>query len=331
MSLLRSVRIGTAVVPGNIFLAPLAGFTDSAFRGICVGFGAFMTYSEMLSAEGFIRDNKKTADLLKRDAAERFFGVQIFTGSPYSAARAVEDIGALDPTLIDLNCGCPVPKVIRTGSGAALLRNPRLIYDVVKAMKENSKVPVTVKIRSGWDGGSINYRESADAAASAGADMICLHPRTRAQGYSGNASWDHIKDLKTRCPVPVFGSGDLFSPEAAVKMLGETGCDGLMFARGALGNPFIFRETLDFLAKGEYDSPSTRMRINTALEHLERSVQLKGEAFACREMRKHFCAYIKGVPGSARFRNQVVHAETLGDYRTLSEAFLEGQEEDGPA
>ena len=326
MSLLRSVRIGKAEIPGNIFLAPLAGFTDSAFRGICVDSGAFMTYSEMLSAEGFIRDNKKTSDLLRRDRDEKFFGVQIFTGSPYSAARAVGALGLLGPTLIDLNCGCPVPKVIRTGSGAALLRNPRLIYDVLKAMKENSKAPITVKIRSGWDGESINYRETADAAVSAGADMICLHPRTRAQGYAGKAAWNHIKDLKTHCPVPVFGSGDLFSPESALEMLAETGCDGLMFARGAIGNPFIFQETREYLQKGEYSLPTTRLRIQTALDHLERSVLLKGEHAACREMRKHFCAYIKGIPGSARFRNRVVTAETPGDYRTLSEEFLEGRQ-----
>jgi nifR3 family TIM-barrel protein len=324
-SLYRPVAIGGRLIEGNLFLAPLAGFSDIAFRGLCAEYGSDMTYSEMLSAEGFIRNNRKTVILLERAENERNFGAQIFTGSPYSAARAVQAIsgsGMPEPVLIDLNCGCPVPKVIRTGAGAALLKNPRFVYDVVKAMKENTSLPVSVKIRSGWDSGSVNYRETADAACQAGAALVCLHARTRSQGYTGAADWGQIRDLKERCPVPVFGSGDLYTPEDAKKMLGETGCDGLMFARGALGNPFIFRETRRLLESGAAAAPSPEERILAGLEHLERCVRAKGEALACREMRKHFAAYIKGLPGSAKFRGAVVQASTPEEYRRLATEYL---------
>jgi nifR3 family TIM-barrel protein len=325
ISLYKPLTIGGRLIEGNLFLAPLAGFSDIAFRGLCAEYGSDMTYSEMLSAEGFIRNNRKTLVLLERAENERNFGVQIFTGSPYSAARAVKAIcgsGMPEPVLIDLNCGCPVPKVIRTGAGSALLKNPRLVYDVVKAMKENSSVPVTVKIRSGWDSGSVNYRETADAACQAGAALLCLHARTRSQGYAGTADWGHIKDLKEHCPVPVFGSGDLYTPADAKKMLDETGCDGLMFARGALGNPFIFRETRRLLECGALTPPSAEERILAGLEHLERCVRARGEALACREMRKHFAAYVKGLPGSAKFRAAVVQASTPEEYRRLADDYL---------
>ena len=322
-SLYRPVKIGSLQIPGNIFLAPLAGFTDAAFRSLCVDQGADLSYTEMLSAEGFIRNNPKTTLLLDRAENERFFGVQIFSGSPYSAAKAVRDIEAAGPSLIDLNCGCPVPKVVRTGAGSELLKNPRLIYDLVKAMRENTSLPVTVKIRSGWDAGSINYRETADAAARAGASMVCLHARTRSQGYTGTADRSQIQDLKSFLPIPVFGSGDLFTPEDAGEMLRDTGCDGVMMARGAIGNPFIFRETRELLTTGRYTPPDPESRLRAGLIHLERSIGIKGEKAACREMRKHFSAYVKGLPGSARFRGLIVLAETLEEYSRLTAEYLE--------
>jgi nifR3 family TIM-barrel protein len=320
--LYRPLSLGKEILPGNIFLAPLAGFTDAAFRGVAVKLGADLSYSEMLSAEGFVRNNKKTIDLLQRAEEEEFFGVQIFTDSPYSAAKAVGEIGLTRPTLIDLNCGCPVPKVVKTGAGSGLLKNPRLVFDLVKAMTENTDIPITVKIRSGWDSSAINYLETADAAVQGGARLICLHARTRAQGYSGKANWDHIKELKEKSSVPVFGSGDLFTPEDVRAMLSETNCDGVMIARGAIGNPFIFREIRDFLSTGGYEPITQEERLATALEHLDRCAALKGESLACKEMRKHFCSYVKGIPGSARFRNLIVHADTREDYVKLSSDFL---------
>jgi nifR3 family TIM-barrel protein len=311
-------------VPGNLFLAPLAGYSDAAFRGLCVCRGSDLTYSEMLSAEGFVRGSGRTIALLDRDPCERYFGAQIFSASPYSAARAAAAICALaePPLLIDLNCGCPVPKVVGAGAGAALLKNPRLVYDMVKALKENSCIPVTVKIRSGWDAASVNYRETADAACQGGAALVCLHARTRAQGYAGKADWGHIKDLKEHCPVPVFGSGDVLDAQAAEGMLRGTGCDGLMFARGAIGNPFIFRQTRAFLERGEAETPSARERIQAGMEHLERAVRLKGEALACREMRKHFAAYTRGLPGGARLRAALVRASSPEDYKEITDGYL---------
>jgi nifR3 family TIM-barrel protein len=278
----------------------------------------------MLSAEGFVRGSGRTLSLLDRDSGERYFGAQIFSASPYSAAKAAAAICALPdpPLLIDLNCGCPVPKVVGIGAGSALLKNPRLVYDMVKAVKENSCLPVTVKIRSGWDAASVNYRETAGAACGAGAALVCLHARTRAQGYAGKADWGHIKDLKEHCPVPVFGSGDVLDAEAAVRMLRETGCDGLMFARGAIGNPFIFRQTRALLARGGAETPSARERIQAGMEHLERAVRLKGEALACREMRKHFAAYTRGLPGGARLREALVRACSAADYKKITDEYL---------
>ncbi|MCL1817349.1 MAG: tRNA dihydrouridine synthase DusB [Spirochaetaceae bacterium] len=321
--LYHPVTIGGLTVAGNLFLAPLAGYSDIAFRSLCADYGSSMSYSEMLSAEGFARGNKKTFGLLERADNESRFGVQIFSASPYAAAKAAAAICGLarPPELIDLNCGCPVPKVIKTGAGAALLKNPRLVYDMVKAITENSSLPVTVKIRSGWDAAAINYRETADAARAAGAALVCLHARTRAQGYTGAADWQHIADLKRACPVPVFGSGDVLDAPAAARMLAETGCDGLMFARGAIANPFIFRETRELLENGSLTPPTIQERFALGRRHLELAIQAKGEALACREMRKHFTAYTKGLPGGARLRAALVGASTREDYLRITDEY----------
>jgi nifR3 family TIM-barrel protein len=194
-------------------------------------------------------------------------------------------------------------------------------------MVENSSLPVTVKIRSGWDAGSVNYRETAAAACEAGAAMVCLHSRTRAQGYSGSADWAHIRDLKERSSVPVFGSGDIFTAGDAVRMLKETLCDGVMFARGAMGNPFIFRETKSLLEAGFAglsSAPSPEERLRAGLSHLERSIRYKGEALACREMRKHFTSYAKGIPGGSRLRASLVRASSREEYVELVEEFIGG-------
>jgi nifR3 family TIM-barrel protein len=195
----------------------------------------------MVSAEGIVRDNAKTLELLRRGDDERLFAVQIFAAEPRIAAAAVEKLNSFEPDLYDLNCGCSVPKVLKSGSGAALLRKPETIGAIVEAMRGQTDKSVTVKLRSGWDLGSINYLDCARAAERSGAAMICLHPRTRSQGFSGRVRVSDLKELKNHCSVPVVASGDLFTPEDALRTFQQTGCDGLMFARGALGNPFIFR------------------------------------------------------------------------------------------
>jgi tRNA-dihydrouridine synthase B len=276
----------------------------------------------MVSAEGIIRDNAKTLELLERSDNERFFAVQIFASEPRAAAGAVEKLNRYSPDLYDLNCGCSVPKVLRSGSGAALLRNPRTIGAIVGAMRGQTASLVTVKLRSGWDLDSINYLDCAQAAERSGAAMICLHPRSRSQGFTGQTRLSELKELKMHCSVPVIGSGDLFTPEDAVRVFQQTGCDGLMFARGALGNPFIFKATKERLSGEEPTGvPTGHERLETALRQLELTVKFKGEARACKEMRKHFCYYSKGMRRGTEFRARVVRAERVEDYLNLVAEF----------
>ncbi len=328
-ALYHPVSIGPLSVPGNLFLAPIAGFTDAAFRSVCLAGGAVLAFTEMVSCEGIARHNRKTLDLLTPAEGERFPSVQLFCAMPETAAAAVEEVLQASPALIDLNCGCPVPKVIKSGAGAALMKKPETIRRILGAMRNTldrkgySHVPVTIKIRSGWDKNSITFMEAAQAAVEAGAAGITLHPRTRSQGYTGASEWSLIQSLKLSVPVPVIGSGDLFSPASARRMLEETGCDGVMFARGALGNPFIFERTRALLETGEIPPPPTIGDIvSTIAHHLRLAVSLKGEPVACREMRKHICAYTKGIPGAAAIRRRATRASTLSEYELILEDML---------
>ena len=229
----------------------------------------------------------------------------------------------LEPALVDLNCGCSIPKILRSGCGAALLQDPVLIRDIVAAIREACPAPVSVKIRSGWDASSLNYLEAASRAVEGGAALVTLHPRTRAQGFGGKACLEHLRELKAALEVPVIGSGDLFTPEDALAMRAATGCDGVMFARGALGNPFIFAAARALLEEGlTLPPPSPGRRLAMALKQLERAVPLYGEAAACREMRKHLCAYTRGLPEGAGLRRRAVRAESLADYRRLAAEYL---------
>jgi nifR3 family TIM-barrel protein len=232
------------------------------------------------------------------------------------------------PEAVDINAGCPVPKVIKTGAGSALMRDPANLGHIVEAVVRASAeslggVPVSVKMRSGWDFRSVNYAECARVAVEAGASMISLHPRTRAQGYGGESDWTHIADLVSRIAVPVAGSGDLNAPEDAERMLRQTGCAAVMFARGALGNPFIFRLTREYLLTGTWPPPDYPERFAAAFRQLGLRAADIGEGAACREMRKTFCAYTKGIcggtglPGGARLRERLVHAKTIAEYREI--------------
>lgn len=334
MNLYKSIQLPGLTVPGNLFLAPMAGYTDRAFREICLSRGADFTFTEMISCEGLCRDNKKTLDLLERGGREVFWGIQIFGSDPETLPGALKRILPHKPVLLDLNCGCPVPKVTNTGAGAALMKNPGKIYALIKTLVkeiENCGVilPVTAKIRSGWDENFLSYIEAGKAAEEAGAAMVTLHPRTRSQIYSGRSRWEHLKRLAECLTIPVLGSGDLFSAEDAERMLEETGCRGVMFARGAVGNPGIFASARKLLTKGEKEgSQDYFLRLSDAKEHLSLAALYLGEKKACKEMRKHFCAYSKGIPGSSSFRNRIVQAETLRDYETaLTEMlfYLEAQ------
>lgn len=301
----------------------MAGYTDAAFRSVCARFGASLCFTEMVSAEALSRNNGTSLRLLARAANEILLGFQIFASDPGTAAAAVRRIAPMGPALIDLNCGCSVPKVLKTGCGASLLRNPRLLGSIVQAMKAQTDIPVTVKLRSGWDAATVNFRSCADEAVRAGAALVTLHPRTRAQDFEGKARLDHIRMLKQSCPVPVIGSGDLFSPQDCRTMMEQTGCDGVMIARGCLGNPFIFQQTEALLRwKGGSTAIDARTRLSAALEHLLLLSHSVGEQKACRDMRKHFIAYTKGMECGAVIRQSVINAESIAEYQDIVESYL---------
>ena len=326
MSLYHPVKIGNVELKGNLFLAPVAGYSDAAFRSVCIENGACFTYTEMVSAEALVRKNLKTEILMRRACNEKAYSVQIFGGEPEIMSEAANIV--LEKThceVIDINCGCPVPKIIKTGAGSALTRDPDRLFKVAEAVvKAAAGVPVTVKIRSGWESKQMTWREAAQAALDAGVSAITIHPRTRAQGYEGHSDWGIMKELVELVAgrVPVFGSGDLFKPEDARAMLEETGADAVMFARGAMGNPFIFRDATDLLTKGSYEPVPPEERVKTGFAELERLVAETSEQHACLEMRKRFAAYSKGISGGAALRARIVHAATVADYKDIFSQFI---------
>ncbi|MDR0877336.1 MAG: tRNA dihydrouridine synthase DusB [Treponema sp.] len=344
MNLYHPVTIGSLSLNGNLFLAPVAGYSDRAFRAICVEQGAGFTSTELISAESVIRNRPDrepagpAATLLRRADNERHYAIQLFGAYPERIYEAAVLLAPWKPDAVDINSGCPVPKVTKTGSGSALMKNPdnlgRVVEAAVKASREYlGNVPVTIKMRSGWDSSSINYVECARIAVEAGAVMVSLHPRTRAQGYSGKSDWSHIADLVSRLAVPVTGSGDLYAPEDAEKMLSETGCAAVMFARGAMGNPFIFSTTRSLLIDGSYTPTDMKTRLAAGFRQLELLAADIGERSACLEMRKQFCAYTKGpkkvtevsvtyLHGGGALRNVLVHAETIEEYRAILGKYL---------
>jgi len=327
-SLYHPVKIGSLELPGNLFLAPVAGYTDRAFRSICAEFGADFSFTELASSEALVRGGKATNNLILRGENEKRYAVQLFGHDPQTMYRAALSLASLHPEAVDINSGCPVPKVVKTGAGSALMKDPALLGRIVEAVVRASGealggVPVTVKMRSGWDSQHLNYAECARIAVEAGAAMVTLHPRTKAQGYGGKSEWRHLADLVSRLAIPVAGSGDLYSPEDAERMLQETACAAVMFARGAEGNPFIFSATRSFLTTGSWLPASFEERITAAMRHLRMLSADIGERAACKEMRKQFCAYTKAPPGqkgeagSAALRNRLVFAETIADYRAI--------------
>jgi nifR3 family TIM-barrel protein len=328
MGLHKPVTIGGLSLQGNIFLAPVAGYTDCFFRGLCVDYGADFTFTELVSSEALVRNNAKTLPLLARAGNESRYGIQLFGSDPDVMAKAVSVLVPFRPAVIDINAGCPVPKVVKTGAGAALMKTPVLFGKIVAAVVKavgwglpssvcgdgDCPPTVTVKIRSGWDASSVNYLECAKIAREEGAAMVALHARTRAQGYGGAADWEHIAHLAQDMNIPVCGSGDLFTATDAERMLSETCCAAVMFARGALGNPFIFDETRRLLEKKPYTPPLPEKRIEIALGHLRAFAATAGEETVCRAMRAHFCQYLKGIPNAAAIRGRVVRARTIHEY-----------------
>lgn len=325
-TLYHPVRIGPLELSGNLFLAPVAGYSDRAFRSLCVSCGANFTYTEMVSSEALTRDSAKTLDLMRRADNERVFAVQIFGGDPQRMATAAQiAVKQAHADCIDINAGCPVPKIVKTGAGSSLTRDPDRLYAVTNAVVQAvAPIPVTVKIRSGWDEKHLTWDEAARAALSAGAAAITLHPRTKMQGYEGKARIELVRELvllaRAEFPaIPVFASGDLFSPEDAKRTLETTGCDGIMFARGAMGNPFIFTQSKEYLTTGTFAEIPPDKRMQAGWKELADLVRDSGEKPACRIMRKRFSAYSKGIQGGAALRAALVRAETVEDYRIILE------------
>lgn len=335
--LYHPINIGNVHLSGNLFLAPIAGYSDRAFRSICRECGCNFTYTEMVSSEALVRDNKKTEILLQKAQNEQQYAVQIFGSTPETMGLAARFVmNSSSPSVIDINCGCPVQKIIKTGSGASLTRNPEQLGRIVKFVKsailneaEITKLAtppaLTIKIRSGWDTNNLSWKEAALAAIENGADAITLHPRTRAQGYEGKADWSILSQLVEliQGQIPVFGSGDIFSPEDAKAMLEQTHCDAIMFARGAMGNPYIFEQTQQYLLKGTYTEIPASKRIKTGLKELELLILDKGEKIACREMRKRFCAYTKGIEGASELRKDIVSSESYDNYVKILRPYIE--------
>jgi tRNA-dihydrouridine synthase B len=309
--------IGNVTLKNPFFLAPLAGITDAPFRRICKEQGAGLVYSEMVSGKGLYYNDKSTEKLLRIYEDEKPVAFQIFGSEPEIMKFTAEKLADRENCILDINMGCPVPKVVKNGEGSALLKNPELAEAIIKAAVESAGKPVTVKIRIGWDASSINAVEIAKVAEAAGASAIGVHGRTREQYYSGKADWDVIRQVKKAVSIPVIGNGDVFSGQDAIKLLDETGCDFVMIARGALGNPWIFREALA-LWKGQPipEPPSLSEKIEIILKHFDLLLEEKGEYAAVREMRKHAGWYLKGIPGSAGIRRQM---NTIVDPKLLKE------------
>lgn len=308
----------------KLALAPLAGYTDKAFREICLENGADITVTEMVSAEGLARNSSKTKELLERAENEKRLIVQLFAPDADPISRCIDNLMKYNPTSIDVNCGCPVPKVVRNGAGSALMQDPAKIKQIVKVLKEGTNLDVSVKFRLGWDSSSINYLEFAENALSAGASSLTLHARTRAQMYSGVADRNAFKSLSAhfKNDAVLYASGDIFTPEDAISIMTECNMDGVMFARGAIGNPFIFKQTKDLLNKGSYTQISPKYKIETAIKHFDKMMHYYGEGLAGREMRKHMMAYLKGIEGSSKVKAKLTKALTREDYISALEPLI---------
>lgn len=320
------VYIGNVEIKHKTVLAPMAGIGNSSFRKIIKKMGAGLIYAEMVSDKALFYKNQKTVDMLYMEDMERPITQQIFGSDKESFVEAAKFIYEnMHPDIIDINMGCPVPKVaVRAQAGSALLKNPEKIRDIVSSVVHAVPIPVTVKIRSGWDNEHINAVEVAKICEEAGASAICVHPRTRSQGYSGKADWSIIKAVKEVVSIPVIGNGDIVDIYSAKKMIDETGCDLIMIGRGVLGNPWLIKQVNAYLEEGiVLTDPSFEERIDTCLEHLHNLYELKNEKLAVLEIRNHIAWYLKGMPNSNEIKNKIflqkdisVIIEILNEYKS---------------
>lgn len=317
------MKIGNYTIKNKVIVAPLAGISNNAFRAIVSRFDPGLIYTEMISDKGIIHGNKRTTDMLRIENDEGPVALQLFGASPSTLQEATKIASRQKNVVtIDLNAGCPVPKVVKGNGGASLMLDEDLTADIVKAMVEVSTKPVTVKIRAGWDKDNLNAVSLAKKVEAAGASAVAVHGRTRKQMYKGISDLSVIKAVKDALSIPVIGNGDILTPEDAKRMLDETGCDAVMIGRGVLGNPWLIKQTIDYLNTGQYEHEiSLEERFSAVKEHAERLTELKGEKLAVLEMRGHVPWYIKGMPHASYVKREVAGAKTLNELNSILETY----------
>lgn len=315
--------IGNIEFKNGIFLAPMAGVTDMVFRKICKEMGCDLVYSEMVSAKGMHYNSENTKDMLKVDECERPIAIQIFGSEPDIMSEMAKTLENYPIDIIDINMGCPAPKIVKNGEGSALMNCPDRAAQIVKSVSTASSKPVTVKIRKGFDNSNINAVEIAQVAEKNGAAAVAVHGRTREQYYSGNADWQIIKEVKQSVNIPVIGNGDVDTPEKAKQLIDFSGCDAVMVGRAAQGNPWIFKRTIHYLKTGEIlPLPSDLEKVEMAIRHAKMLVEFKGEYIGIREMRKHVCWYTKGMAGSSDLRLKINLTESISEMENILNEYI---------
>lgn len=321
------IKIGGLEFENNVFLAPMAGVTDKAYRIICREWGCGFVYSEMVSAKGLYYGDKKTAELMDIDDAEKPCAIQIFGSDPEIMGKIAPEALKSGAVMIDINMGCPTPKIVNNGDGSALMKNPRLAGEIIKSVSGAVDVPVTAKVRKGWDDSSVNAVELAQIAEENGAAAVTVHGRTREQFYSGTADWDIIREVKKNVGIPVIANGDVRTAEDCMRILEHTGADGVMIGRGAQGNPFLFRQINELRTYGEVRFvPTVRDKVSAAVRHLNMLCEFKGERRGVPESRKHIAWYIKGIPGSAQLKEKIFKINNVDEMTAILNDYIQHYE-----